>query len=193
MKNVERHFELDAGHRLAKHDFKCQNLHGHRYVFDVEIIGEVDEDTGLLMDFSHIKKPIMEAFDHNTILNEEDPLLDNTVDVGLSDDFDGEGHKMLKSILEQYQEKEIYLLDGEPSVENIADESAKLIFQEMSRDEKERIEEIVLEVYETPNCKVQSRYSIDEMASASEDGDHKTTFELEEGFSHEIDRVSYDD
>lgn len=177
MKNVERHFELDAGHRLAKHDFKCQNLHGHRYVFDVEIIGEVDEDTGLLMDFSHIKKPIMDAFDHNTLLNVDDPLVDGETDLKI----------------EAVQEKDLYIMDAEPSVENIADKSAKLIFQEMSRDEKERIEEIVLEVHETPNCKVQSRYSINEMASDSEEGGVQTTFQLEQGFSHEVDKVSYDD
>lgn len=155
MKTVERHFELDAGHRLANHSYKCQNLHGHRYIFDIEVKGEVSDYSGMLMDFSNIKKPIMEAFDHNTLLNEEDEIV---------------GDKGVVEFIEEHQEKEIYLMDREPSVENIADESAKLIFEAMTEDERQRIESLSFEAYETPNCMVSCDYQVFENRVEDEEG-----------------------
>ena len=145
MKTVKRHFELDAGHRLAEHQFKCQNLHGHRYVFDIEITGEIHEKTGLLMDFSHIKAPIMDAFDHNTLLNSEDPLTNSDI----------------INFIEDGQEYDLYIMDCEPTVENIADEAMDLIFNQMTEDERKRIDTVRIKVAETPNCKVESDYLLD--------------------------------
>lgn len=192
MKTVERHFELDAGHRLAKHDFKCQNLHGHRYIFDVTITGKVSKDTGLLMDFSHIKNPVMEAFDHNTILNKDDPLMAIEWDSGEpnSDMYS------VASIIGMNQNKDIYTMSGEPTVENIADESAKLIFEAMSRDERNRITEITLEVYETPNCKVESTYELICRAVDSDQGKRVSHILYQKQVEEEdktIARIEYDE
>lgn len=168
MKKLNRHFELDAGHRLAEHEFKCQNLHGHRYKFDIEIKGSVDEETGMLMDFSHVKSPIMDAFDHNCLLNSEDELV--------SED--------LVEQVNSSQNKELYLMDCEPSAENIVDESAELIFEKMSLDEKNRINSVLIELYETPNCKVKASYIIDK-----EDGPLK----LKTMKNNLVDSVKYDE
>ena len=136
---ITRHFELDAGHRLAYHEFKCQNVHGHRYIYDVEITGYPDPDLGYVIDFSNVKAPVMDAFDHNLLVNRDDPLFDDGV---------------IASI-ERHQAKTVYQMDCEPTVENIAEESVALIWASMSPAERENVTEIVMRVAETPNCTVE--------------------------------------
>jgi 6-pyruvoyltetrahydropterin/6-carboxytetrahydropterin synthase len=133
---LRKRFELDAGHRLSKHDFDCQNLHGHRYQFEVKVEGEVDAATGMIVDFAHVKEPVMEAFDHNFILNETDPILS------------------AREELEKQQEKELYLIQGEPTAENIADEALDLIENSLTSDEESRIDRIRIQLFETPNSSV---------------------------------------
>lgn len=133
---LRKRFELDAGHRLSKHDFECQNLHGHRYRFEIKVEGEIDGDTGMIVDFAHVKEPVMEAFDHNLILNESDPML------------------AVRDELEGNQEKELYLMNGEPTAENIAEETLDLIITHLAPEEHSRIDRIEVELYETPNCSI---------------------------------------
>lgn len=136
---LKKQFELDAGHRLSEHDFECQNLHGHRYRFEVEVDGDVDEKTGMIVDFAHVKEPVVEAFDHNLLLNERDPLL------------------AVREELEANQEKELYVMDGEPTAENIAEEALDLILGRLTAAERSRIAEIEVELAETPNCSITRR------------------------------------
>jgi 6-pyruvoyltetrahydropterin/6-carboxytetrahydropterin synthase len=53
---------------------KCNNAHGHNYVLDVTVRGEVDSSTGMVVDLKDLKQVIeaevMEAMDHR-FLNEE--------------------------------------------------------------------------------------------------------------------------
>ncbi|MDD1673765.1 MAG: 6-carboxytetrahydropterin synthase, partial [Methanomicrobiales archaeon] len=63
---------FDASHRLLHYEGKCRNLHGHRWKVEVWIEGKIDESTQILMDYNRIKE-IIEQFDHQVILNEEDP------------------------------------------------------------------------------------------------------------------------
>ena len=135
---ITRHFELDAGHRLAEHNFKCQNVHGHRYIYDIEVTGTPDPTLGYVIDFSNLKSPIMDAFDHNLLLNAADPLLD----AGVIDAIEAE------------QAKTVYQMECEPTVENIAHESVGLIWESMRPTERHNVTEIVIHVAETPNCTV---------------------------------------
>ncbi len=66
--NIRRHF--DAAHYLPDYDGKCANMHGHRWVVDVEIVFKVDvlPPTGMLVDFGAVKA-VVDKFDH-TVLNE---------------------------------------------------------------------------------------------------------------------------
>jgi 6-pyruvoyl tetrahydropterin synthase/QueD family protein len=63
---VERRFE--AAHVLPKHQGKCSRLHGHSWVLRVGAAGPVDENTGFVVDFAHLKKMIdtriIEEVDH---------------------------------------------------------------------------------------------------------------------------------
>jgi len=65
---------FDASHRLMHYRGKCANLHGHRWKVEVWISGEVDDVTGILMDYNTVKS-IIEHFDHQIILNRDDPMV----------------------------------------------------------------------------------------------------------------------
>lgn len=78
---ITRRFEFDAGHRVKHHKSKCRNLHGHRYVLEVTLKGEIiqtygDSSQGMVMDFGDIKDLINEHFveqlDHAFIVWEDD-------------------------------------------------------------------------------------------------------------------------
>ena len=67
---VRRAFDFEAAHRLPGHPGKCRRLHGHSYRLIVGVGGRVDETTGMVIDFSDLKKSIKEAlsfFDHKTL------------------------------------------------------------------------------------------------------------------------------
>jgi len=69
----EAHF--DASHRLLHYRGKCANLHGHRWKVEVWIEGTVDDTTKILMDYNAIKI-IVDHFDHQIILNQDDPMVE---------------------------------------------------------------------------------------------------------------------
>jgi 6-pyruvoyltetrahydropterin/6-carboxytetrahydropterin synthase len=73
-----RRIEIDAGHRLLRHDGKCRHAHGHRYAFEVTVEAELDA-VGRVVDFSVIKERVGawldEHWDHAFICQTGDPLL----------------------------------------------------------------------------------------------------------------------
>ncbi|WP_081211375.1 6-pyruvoyl trahydropterin synthase family protein [Salegentibacter sediminis] len=85
---VHRKAHFNAAHRLYRKDWdqakneavfgKCSNphYHGHNYELVVSVNGEVDEETGFVMDLKLLKELIYEEvevpFDHKN-LNEEVP------------------------------------------------------------------------------------------------------------------------
>lgn len=70
---VVKEFTFDAAHHLPDYDGPCQNLHGHSYKLQIGVRGEVDKPTGMVVDFSELKKvvnkEIINKLDH-TYLNE---------------------------------------------------------------------------------------------------------------------------
>jgi 6-pyruvoyltetrahydropterin/6-carboxytetrahydropterin synthase len=75
---ITRRFEIDAGHRLVNHPGKCNNYHGHRYTFDVELTGDLQRN-GMVVDFGDVKKLLGdwldENWDHGMILERGDPFI----------------------------------------------------------------------------------------------------------------------
>lgn len=62
-----RGLTFDAASFTFGVDEKCSNLHGHTYSVDVEIEGNVDEKTGMVIDFVVLKrlvKEIVDEYDH---------------------------------------------------------------------------------------------------------------------------------
>lgn len=106
MFRVAREIEFCYGHRLLNYDGKCKNLHGHNGKAVIILEGEQLDDRGMLVDFSDIKAQVSSwidaNLDHRMILNYADPVV-----------------KFL-----QQQGEPIYLIDANPTAENIA----KLIF-----------------------------------------------------------------
>ena len=76
MVTVTRRFSFDAAHHLPHYDGKCHNLHGHTYVLDVTVTGEVsfdknDPKQGMIIDFGDLKKivndNVVERYDHQNL------------------------------------------------------------------------------------------------------------------------------
>lgn len=66
---LSREFHFEASHALthlpATHP--CHPLHGHSYTVAVEVSGEVNEESGFLIDYADIKaavKPVVDQLDH---------------------------------------------------------------------------------------------------------------------------------
>ncbi|MDD1674058.1 MAG: 6-pyruvoyl tetrahydropterin synthase family protein, partial [Methanomicrobiales archaeon] len=71
---IFKEVSFDASHRLLTYTGKCASLHGHRWKVEVWIEGEVNERTGILMDYNVVKQ-VIERFDHQVILNTSDPMV----------------------------------------------------------------------------------------------------------------------
>ena len=75
---LERTYRFEAAHFLPRvpPGHKCARMHGHSYLVEVGIEGEVDPERGWLMDFAEIDEyagPIVRRLDHQ-VLNEIDGL-----------------------------------------------------------------------------------------------------------------------
>ena len=80
MFNVSRDIHFSYGHRLLDHPGKCAHLHGHNGRAQVEVSSEKLNQQGMVIDFDEIRKSvgqwIRDTFDHKTILQEKDPLVE---------------------------------------------------------------------------------------------------------------------
>ncbi|MEL6673469.1 MAG: 6-carboxytetrahydropterin synthase QueD [Bacteroidota bacterium] len=83
---LSKEFKFEAAHFLPQmpEGHKCRRLHGHSFRVQVNVVGETDPQTGLLMDFGDIKqvvKPYIELLDHwciNEVAERDNiPLLRN--------------------------------------------------------------------------------------------------------------------
>lgn len=65
---VEKTMEISAAHKLAlNYESKCSNLHGHNWIVVVTCKSDTLNENGMVYDFTHIKKKIMDRLDHNYI------------------------------------------------------------------------------------------------------------------------------
>lgn len=76
--SIVRKHEIHCGHRVVGHESKCQNLHGHSYVFEFYCTATKLDKMGRVIDFSVIKTELCEwlerNWDHRMLLWEIDPL-----------------------------------------------------------------------------------------------------------------------
>lgn len=138
MPTVMRKLEFDAGHRILKHESKCKHLHGHRYVAEVYVTSPDLDPLGRVIDFSVLKQKIGgwidTHWDHNVILNHQDPLLRCT---------------------DLTWEKPPYVIT--PSIVGgscnpTAEVMAEILFDEASKLLPEYIRVWKVVLWETPNC-----------------------------------------
>ena len=130
---ITRKLEFDAGHRIPDHRSQCRNLHGHRYVLEVTLRGDLVDtegapDRGMVMDFADVKALAMEhlvgKWDHAFLVYARDDVV--------------------RSFLEQMADHKTVVIDRIPTVENLA------AVYDAHYGVNLRLERVRL--YETPNC-----------------------------------------
>ncbi len=138
---VTRRLEFDAGHRIPDHRSQCRHLHGHRYVLEVTLAGQIiekegDPANGMVMDFSEIKllakKHLVDLWDHAFLAYA--------------------GDVKVVEFLATLPEHKTVVLDCIPTAENLAQQAFRTL-DSVYRDtfgNQLRLERVRL--YETPNC-----------------------------------------
>lgn len=137
---ITRKGSFDSGHRVMNEKFKCFNIHGHTYLYELTFGFSQSKQIGYAIDFKEIKRIgcqwIDDILDHGMILNPKDEkLIKTTIELGS------------KYWLMSLNGADVYC---NPSVENIAKELflAQSILFDLYDDLW--IESICL--WETPNC-----------------------------------------
>jgi len=132
MKRCTRRLEFDAAHRVMRHESKCRNLHGHRYIVALTVEAPELDDVGRVIDFSVLKgvvgRWIDDHWDHGTILCDQDLSL-----LGLLTDEDWKR----------------YTLPVNPTAENMVEELHR-VASDLLDPYGIRVAHVRL--YETPNC-----------------------------------------
>ena len=65
---VKKSLEVSAAHQLKlDYESKCENLHGHNWNIDIYLKSEALDKNGMVMDFTIIKKKIMDKMDHKNL------------------------------------------------------------------------------------------------------------------------------
>jgi len=81
---VSKKISFDAAHFLPYYVGPCRNLHGHHWVVELGVKGQVMEEHGFVVDFSKLKSflddYVISEFDHS-LLNDkiENPTAENIV------------------------------------------------------------------------------------------------------------------
>ena len=60
---VTKQFRFESAHSLPHHDGKCKNLHGHSYLLEVTVSGDIQTSgpkAGMVIDFSDLSKVVEE-------------------------------------------------------------------------------------------------------------------------------------
>ncbi len=141
MITVTRKLEFDAGHRIPDHRSQCKNLHGHRYVIEVTLEGEVIEipgesSNGMVMDFSDIKsiarEHVVDKWDHAFLVYNGDLEVVN----------------FLKSLTDH----KTVIVDRIPTAENLAQIAFNLLAPQYVAKFGNNLCLRRVRLYETPNC-----------------------------------------
>lgn len=134
MKNkllICKKFEFCCAHRILGHEGKCKNLHGHNYVLDIcfKSLNDSLDELGRVIDFKKIKsrvnKWLNENFDHNVIVYRND-------------------HELLRVFDVFQQEKDPYILNFNPTCENIALHLMNDILNKLFEDENLLVHNVTL-------------------------------------------------
>ena len=65
---VRKTFEFSAAHRLTLcYDSKCTGLHGHNWRVTVECRARELDENGMVVDFTHIKRMVIDRLDHKVL------------------------------------------------------------------------------------------------------------------------------
>lgn len=137
---ITRRLEFDAGHRIPNHTSQCRNMHGHRYIIEITLSGEIiptegQSEQGMVMDFSDVKRiandMLVNAWDHAFLAYR--------------------GDKTVCDFLLSLPEHKTVILDVVPTAENLA-QIAFNILDPAYRDTYGNLLRLDrVRIYETPN------------------------------------------
>lgn len=105
--SISKWIECDTAHRVKTHDGQCKLMHGHRYRFEVTLLGKVPE-SGMIVDFGKLKRAMLQrigVLDHSTVLAHDDELVPI---------LEAAGQRVVK-------------LHGPPTAENLAEWAAAML------------------------------------------------------------------
>ena len=134
-----RKLQFCAGHRLYKHESKCRHFHGHNYqVFlHAQSCSNSLDQVGRVIDFSILKGRFLpwieENWDHGFIV--------------------WKGDEEAISALQAIPEQKLFLLDCNPTAENLALYLLNQVAPKLLSDTGVQLTKIVL--WETENCYVE--------------------------------------
>lgn len=133
---ITRRVEFDAGHRIPDHNSKCRNMHGHRYVLEATVTGELvieGSSKGMVQDFGDLKAimqgAVADPWDHAFLFFKDDTPVRAALEMM------GPQHKHVA-------------LDFVPTVENLVEAAANALQMHMPT----RVLLCAVRLYETPNC-----------------------------------------
>ena len=138
---ITRRLEFDSGHRIPDHASQCKHLHGHRYVIEVTLTGDIihaagDPANGMVMDFGEIKRiakeHVVDAWDHAFLSYRHDlPVVE---------------------FLATLPDHKTVLLDDVPTAENLALIAFRLLEPHYRDTFGNQLHLERVRLYETPNC-----------------------------------------
>lgn len=140
MQFISRKGNFDSGHRVMNEKFKCFNVHGHTYLYELVFEFDSMKEIGYNIDFKEIKRVgcqwIDDLLDHGMILNPLDKEL-----IGTCISLESKYWLMSLNGSAEY---------CNPSVENIAKEV--FLAMEYLFEEHKGLKLHKVIIYETPNC-----------------------------------------
>lgn len=141
MLTISRKISFDSGHRIPDHNSKCRNLHGHHYVMNITLHGDLittkgNPYEGMIIDFYDIKliaqKYLINKWDHAFFVYKEDNII--------------------KNFLETLPDHKTIILDNIPTVENLANTAFEILSNAYKNYLNIGLKLKSLKLYETPNC-----------------------------------------
>lgn len=131
---VTRQLEFPAGHRLMNHEGACTHLHGHNYLVEITVESDRLDAVGRVVDFDVIRDRvfgwILDHWDHGFLLSRTD-------------------EEVIRTIGPFCKNGSPYLMDSNPTAENIALELAR-VAQERLDDHGVRV--VQIRVQEMAGC-----------------------------------------
>ena len=134
MTTIVRRVQFCAGHRLCGHEGRCAHAHGHNYVVFLHAASDRLDRVGRVVDFSVLKDRlggwIETHWDHAFICYKEDDEL--------------------RKALSALEGQRLFLLDENPTAENMASYLLNVVGPEQLAGTGVRLVRVVL--WETENC-----------------------------------------
>ncbi len=138
---ITRKLEFDAGHRISTHTSQCRHLHGHRYMIEITLSGNIITDAGvaqqgMVMDFSEVKQiaksVLVDHWDHAFLV------------------YDGDTQVL--HFLQSLQDHKTVVLEVQPTAENLALIAFGILDHAYQDSYGNHLQLERVRLFETPNC-----------------------------------------